>query len=209
MKIDTHPQGSSGWQAARLGIPTASTMDVLVTPSYKVSDSAGAQEYVWKKLAEKIMGYSAESVNTFSMNQGSVGEGEAVGWYEFETGQKVDRVGFCLTDDTRCGASPDGLLGDDNGLEIKIPTHHVHLEYLAGGVLPKEYRLQVQTELFVTGRPRWTFLSYSRIFPKFLITVLPDPKAQDAIATALDLFWDRFTAAEAKLLPQIAQKGRD
>ncbi len=209
MKIDTHAQGTTGWQMARLGIPTASTMSRLVTASYKVSDSAGAMEYVYEKLAEKIMGYAPADVSTYGMSQGQIGEGEAVGWYELMTGQKVERVGFCATDDGRCGASPDGLLGDDNGLEIKCPAPHTHLKYLTAGVVPPEYRLQVQTCMYVTGRSAWTFVSYSRFFPPLIVHAHRDPKAQEAIGAALDIFWNRYHEAEAVLMPQIAGKGRD
>jgi hypothetical protein len=125
------------------------------------------------------------------------------------TGQKVERVGFCATDDGRCGASPDGLLGDDNGLEIKCPAPHTHLKYLTAGVVPPEYRLQVQTCMYVTGRSAWTFVSYSRFFPPLIVHAHRDPKAQEAIGAALDIFWNRYHEAEAALMPQIAQKGRD
>lgn len=209
MKIDQHPQGSAGWHSARLGIPTASQMDELVSPEYKVRDGERPQSFVWKKLAEKVMGYAPESVNSYSMDQGQIAEGEAVGWYELMHGQKVERVGFCVADNGRVGASPDGLIGDDNGLEIKFPAPHTHLEYLAAGVVPKCYRLQVQTCLYVTARTQWTFVSYSRFFPPLVVHVHRDAKAQEAIGAALDLFWSRFAEAEAKLMPKIERKGRD
>lgn len=183
-------------------------MTKLVTPSYKVSDADGAREFVWQKLAEKILGYAPADVNTYSMNQGTIAEGEAVGWYEFETGQKVERVGFCKTDDDRCGASPDGFLGDEAGIEIKAPNHHTHLEYLAGGEIPREYRLQVQTCLYVTQRSSWVFMSYNRLFPKLIVRAYPEKKAQEAIGAALDLFWHRFAEAEAKLMPKIVREDR-
>jgi hypothetical protein len=74
--------------------------------------------------------------------------------------------------------------------------------------LPANYAAQVQGCMFVTGRNSWRFLSYSRFFPPLFITVFADPKAQEAIGIALDLFWARFTEAEAKLLPKITQQGR-
>jgi len=206
VKIDKHEQGSTGWQQARLGIPTASTMSRLVTASYKVSDSEGAREFVWEKLAEKTLGYAPADVSTFGMSQGTLGEGEAVGWYELMTGQKVESVGFCVTDDGRCGASPDGLIGEDNGIEIKCPAPHTHLKYLAAGVVPTEYRLQVQTCMYVTGRTAWTFVSYSRFFPPMIVHAHRDPKAQEAITAALDLFWNRYAEAEAKLSEHIKNR---
>ena len=209
MKTFTCEQRSVEWHTLRCGIPTASSMEELITPEFKVRDGEKPRDYTYKKLAEKVMGYSPSSLNTFHMEQGEITEEEAIGWFELTSGETVSKVGFCMTDDSRVGCSPDGLLGDSSGIEVKVPAPHTHIEYLCGGVLPKKYAIQVQTSMYVVGAKNWRFMSYSRFFPPFLITVQRDPKAQDAIATALDLFWDRFTAAEAKLLPQIAGKGRD
>lgn len=209
MKIHDCKQGSTEWHALRCAIPTASEFSELVTPKWKVKEGDGPRSYTFSKLAAKVLGYAPESVNTFSMGQGTLLESEALPFVKFNYGIDARAVGFCTTDDGRAGCSPDGLIGDESGIEIKCPAPHTHLEYLADGVLPSHYAAQVQGCMFVTGRDNWRFLSYSRFFPPLLITVHRDPKAQEAIATALDLFWDRFTAAEAKLLPQIAQKGRD
>lgn len=203
MKIHDCKQGSSEWSALRVGLPTASEFSELVTPKWKVKEGDGPRSYTYAKLAAKIMGYSPETVNTFGMGQGTILESEAGPWFEFSQGLTINRVGFCTMDDGRAGCSPDGLLGDDCGIEIKCPSPHVHLEYLADGILPYQYAAQVQGCMFVTGRPHWKFLSYSRFFPQFLIDVPRDPKAQESIGAALDLFWSRFTEAETKLTAQL------
>lgn len=208
MKTHNCVQGSTEWHALRCSIPTASEFSELVTPKWKVKEGDGPRSYTYAKLAAKVMGYAPESVNTFGMNQGTLLESEAAPFVEFTYGLKIERVGFCTTDDGRAGCSPDGIIGDDSGIEIKCPAPHTHLEYLADGVLPSCYVAQVQGCMFVTGRDSWRFLSYSRFFPPLFITVFRDPKAQESIGIALDLFWSRFTEAEAKLIPQISQGGR-
>jgi hypothetical protein len=134
------------------------------------------------------MGYPAQSFSGGVLEQGSILEGEAIPWYEFTHSEKIERVGFCTTDDGRIGCSPDGLLGADGGIECKCPEPHTHLRYLLGGVIPKEYIAQVQGALLVTQRKWWKFISYNRNFPPLQLTIWPDPAFQLALQSELDRF---------------------
>jgi len=51
-------QGTEEWSKARLGIPTASCFDKLVTT--KGEPSKQAQKYMWQLAAEKITGVSED-----------------------------------------------------------------------------------------------------------------------------------------------------
>jgi putative phage-type endonuclease len=74
---------------------------------------------------------------------------------------KVREVGFVLADDEDYGASPDGLVNRNATLEIKCPYNsNVHLETLKTGLLPEEYRPQVQGTLWVTQRRACWFVSF-------------------------------------------------
>ena len=42
------------------------------------------------------------------------------------------------------GCSPDGLVGDDGGLEAKAPNPETHLLWLSGGIIPVKHMPQVQ-----------------------------------------------------------------
>lgn len=208
MKIVECKQGTTEWQMARLGLPTASEFDRLVTPLWKIKDGDGPQTHVLEKVAERVMGYAPESVNTFSMGQGSLLEHEAIPLLEGVYDLKVDKVGFCTTDDGRIGCSPDGLIGDEGGIEVKAPEAHTHLKYLLGGVVPKDYVAQVQGCLYVTGRKWWKFMSYNRHFPPLVVHVEPDPAAQSAIKVALERFLREYDAAYEKLQAMLASSGR-
>lgn len=192
MKILTCAQGSTEWSAARLGVVTASEADALVSPEGKVRTGAGPRSYLFRKLAEKVMGYAGDSGSTFNMDNGAMLEKIALPWYSFTYDTEIQRVGFCLSDDGRTGCSPDGLIGEDGGIEVKSPTAPIHLEYLLEGVVPKEYRCQVQFSLWVTQRKWWTFISYSRHLPSLVLTVGPDPKFQEAITEAVVEFNAEF-----------------
>ena len=190
---------------ARTGVVTASEADALLTPEFAIRKGEGVQTYLYEKLAEKRFGFKQDAPSTWAMDQGNVVEKIALPWYEFAHDVTIDRVGFCVSDDGRIGCSPDGLIGEDGGVECKAPQPPKHLEYLLKGEVPKAYRVQVQFSLYVTGRKWWKFLSYHPYLPPLLVHVEPDPVAQEAINTALVSFFAQFDAAHAKLQTIIAK----
>lgn len=199
MKILSIEQGSPEWEQARLGVITASEVDALVSPLWKIRSGEGVETYLYRKLAERLVGWNPDSGGTFAMEQGTIIEQIAVPWYNFTYDTEIRRVGFCVSDDGRCGCSPDGLIGDDNGIEIKSPTPPIHLKYLLKGEVPPEYRAQVHFSMFVTGRPKWTFLSYSRVLPPLVVRIERDEQVQEIISEAVRGFLAKFDAALQKL----------
>lgn len=195
MKIHDVEQGSLEWLALRAGIPTASEFDALLTPGFKIRTGEGPKTYLAKKVAEAWQGGPLESFQGFDMEQGAILESESRNWFELEFDTTIQKVGFITTDDSRAGCSPDGLLGTDSGLELKCPAIHTHVRYLLNGELPKEYAAQVHGSMFVTGLPRWKFVSYHRRCPKFVLTVERDEEIQANIAEALGHFYRYFDDA--------------
>src|SRR5581483_7825322 len=106
----------------------------------------------------------------------------------------IKRCGFITDDAMRYGCSPDGLLSDDEGLEVKCPTAHTHLQYLMEGVLPKCYGPQVHGSMFVSGFSAWTFVSYHRKLPPLVVRVLRDEEIQSRISQAMDAWLANFDA---------------
>jgi hypothetical protein len=200
MKIVNADQGSMEWLEARMGVPTASELDALVSPLWKVRESAGVDSYVAFKLAEKFRGYPIQTFQSGMMEQGEIREKEALPSYEFNYDCKIKRVGFILTDDGMAGCSPDGMFSDGTGIEVKCPEPQKHVLYLLGGECPKEYRHQVQGSMYVTGAATWKFFSYCRGFPDFVITVARDEKTMESIAEAIGLFHEKFDAGWVKLV---------
>lgn len=194
MKIIECKQGSDEWLQARLGIVTASELDAIISPLWKVRSGEGVKTYLAKKLAEKWRGMPLTTFSGGAMEQGSIREDEARSWYELDQNVTVRQVGFITTDDGRMGCSPDGLL-EDSGLEIKCPEPHTHVRWLLEGKLPAEHAAQVYGSMYVTGFDRWRFLSYCRGFPPLLLTIEADDDAIDAIEVAVDAF--NYTLDEA------------
>lgn len=192
-------QGSEEWLKLRCSIPTASEFDNLVTPEWKARTGQTPETYLLKKVAGRYVGSPMLSYSSGAMEQGNLLEAEAIAWYEFSQGVTVDRVGFCTTDDGRIGCSPDGLIGEDGGIEIKCPEAHTHLKYLLAGSVPKDYVAQVQGAMFVTGRPWWIFVSYNRAFPALVVRVERNEEAQKALADALAKFVASLDAVTSRL----------
>lgn len=151
-------QNSPEWERARLGIPTASAFNRIITTKGELS--AQREKYMYGLIEERITGISSDGFANYHTRRGHEFEPEAIAFFQLTTGIKVDKVGFCMLDDKSAGASPDGLVEGDEGLEVKCKTLVVHAKYMEDNKLPTEFIQQVQGSLWVTGRERWHFLSY-------------------------------------------------
>ena len=152
-------QGSQEWLQARLGVPSASRFNVIVTTKGEPSKSAKA--YINELVAEKITGEKTAFKVTDAMQHGTDTEDEARRFYEFAEGVEVDQVGFGIHYLGNFGCSPDGLVGNDGGLEIKCPQPKKIIEYLekpASAITA--YYQQIQGCMLVTQRNWWDLLIY-------------------------------------------------
>lgn len=182
MKIHNEfEQTSLLWLVARAGKITASEFDSFLTTDFELRKGQMVKSYVARKVAELWSG-PLPGFNSIDMDFGKFREEEAIPAYEFKTGLKVDRVAFITDDAERIGCSPDGLIGNDCGLEVKCPTAEVHTKYLLQGEIPNDYIQQIHGSMFVTGRKSWKFLSYRRHFPMLILDVERNEEIQTAIA---------------------------
>jgi hypothetical protein len=167
-------QGSADWEAARIGRITGSRFaDILTQPRSKKDKEAGAlsktaESYMLDVIAERLTGEAQEApIPQRYVEWGHEHEPHARVVYEDLTGSEVKQIGLLAhPDDLNIAGSPDGLVGADGGLEIKCPYNsRVHLGYLLGGVLPKEYEAQVHGYIWMSGRDWWDFVSFD---PRFV-----------------------------------------
>jgi hypothetical protein len=193
-------QRTREWFTFRLGIPTASEFDNIVTPLFKARTGAGVETYLAKKAAERWLKKPLTMFSGGAMEQGSIKEDEAIPWYELTTGRKIKEIGFVTTDDGRIGCSPDGMFDDGTGIEVKCPEIHTHVRYLLAGEVPSDYVTQVQGAMLVTGATCWKFLSYCRGLPPLMLDVPRDDKGIEAMQSAIDAFNLRLDAAFNRLL---------
>lgn len=176
MNISNSPQRSEEWYQARRGLPTCSRFDSILTAS-KGQPSAAQDTLIDHLLAESLCPPEQGVIRhmTPEMEQGVKLEAEARCCYELEhAAEPVAEVGFILADCGLFGGSPDALVGETGGVEIKCPAAATHIGYVRDGVLPTAYKCQVHGYMIVTGRRWWDFFSYHRGIPPFRLRVERD-----------------------------------
>ena len=177
-------QGSDEWIALRSSIPTASEFGKVITPDGKPSKQVDA--YANSLVAGWLVGSKDSLEPTPWMNRGVALEPEARAFYEMDAGVDVVEVGLITRDDGWVGCSPDGLVGGDGLLEIKVPSPAVHVEYLLNAELPGKYKPQVQGQLLIAERDWCDFLSYHPDMPPVRIRVERDEAFIRALSARLD-----------------------
>lgn len=199
MKIHEVEQKADAWFACRIGKVTASELGNLLTPQFEHRTGEMPKSYLYAKAAEAYRGVALPGFSTHATEQGIELEDRARSWFAFQSDHVIRNVGFVETDDGKFGCSPDALLDDDNGLELKCAECQTHVKYLLEGKLPTIYRTQVHGSMFATGRPKWTFMSYRPGFAPFVLKVNRDESICAKIAEAVDKFAGQLDSAMSKL----------
>jgi hypothetical protein len=197
-------QGTSEWWELRKGIPTASEFKRILTGGGKLSTQA--DDYACELVADKHCLIPPEGVENFTnraIRWGQQTEAEARRWYMMEHRHAVSNGGFCVTLDGRFGCSPDGLINELGGLELKCPQGKNHVSYCLKGELPNDYRPQVHGALWVTGALWWDFVSYCPGLPAFRVRVEPDDYTQ-RLGEALEAFHRRYLEIEEQVLNEVS-----
>lgn len=158
-------QGSPEWLAERAGKVTASALsNVMMAKS-----AAGFQNYMAQLICERLTGKPVKTFKSAAMEYGTETEAQARAFYELESGNEVLECGFVPHPDlVGSGASPDGLVGRDGLVEIKVPQPAKHIKNLMGGTIDKAYALQMQWQMECTGREWCDFVSFNPTFPDHL-----------------------------------------
>ena len=171
MQIINVEQGTDEWLRARLGVPTASCYSKLITTQGKRSTQA--ESYINELIGQRITGEIPETFKSEAMERGNELEPQARAYYELMTDNEVEEVGLIIND-IGAGCSPDGLIGEDGGLEIKCPKLSTHIGYLRSGKLPSKYMQQVQGCMYITNRGWWDFMSFHPDVESMIIRVYRD-----------------------------------
>ena len=172
MIILDHEQGTEEWFALRRGKPSASMFSKLITMTGKPSSSAVG--YIDELVAEVITG-ETENFSNSHTERGTLLEPEAREAYEFISGNDVIETGFILDTSFEFGCSPDGLILDKGGLEIKCPAPKTMVGYMRDPqVGVKKYWQQIQGCIWITKRDWWDFFAYHPEMPHVLVRVERD-----------------------------------
>lgn len=208
-EVPNTPQRSEEWFNARRGLPTASRFDMILTPT-QAKPAAAQSTLIAQLIAESILppqeGFIRSGVMTEEMQQGMILEAQARCAFELEFAtEPVTETGFILHESGLFGGSPDALLGEKSGVEIKCPKPETHISYILAGVLPNEYKNQLHGYMIVTGRESWEFFSYATHFPPFRLRVVRD-EFTEKLEAELFKFCAKYNEARAKFnLPPIGK----
>lgn len=186
--FDDIEQGSEAWFACRAGIPTASKFATVMAKG----EGKTRSEYMRKLAGEIVTGEPMESFSNVHMDRGKTMEDEARETYAFINDADIRRVGFIRNG--QMGCSPDSLIGEDGGLEIKTALPHIQIERLLRGDLPPEHKAQVQGNIMVAERDWWEFVSFWPKLPQLTVRVRPDKTYIANMAGEIDRFNDELAA---------------
>lgn len=194
-------QGSEEWAMLRAGRVGGTNCSALLANGKSGNGlGAAAVALAYKNAAEYATGPAEIGYISPAMQRGIELEPLAVRRYEEEYFSTVERVGY-VSEGEYLGASPDGLIGDDGGIEVKCPEAAEFVRFLDTMEPDKGHYAQVQWCLYITGREWWDFIYYHPEFaPADLIVkrIYPD----------LDMFskWDMNVPAYISEVSRILGK---
>ena len=189
-------QGSEEWHEIKKGKMSASNASVI-----RVAGK-GLITYC-KKVGSSVVSMLEEQKINSDMQRGNELEPYARMLYELQKNTKVVEVGFVENSKyKKTGCSPDGLVGEDGGIEIKARNNEKHYSLIIGEEDEIPYD-QIQMTLLITERKWWDFISYNPNFkevPIFIKRIYPDPtifeKLKKGLAKGLDLINENHSKYE-------------
>jgi hypothetical protein len=181
-------QGTDEWKQEKVGHASSSNFHKILAKGEGKTRAAYLQQLVVERLTNKpVKTYSNDN-----MDDGNRQEPFARMAYEAISGNMVDRVGFITIDGKMIGCSPDGVVDDNGGCEIKTRLPHIQLDTIRKGGYPSGNVAQIQGSLWVTGREWWDYVSYSPDLPEHLQTYIfrveRDEKYIKTLADEVDKF---------------------
>lgn len=173
-------QGTEPWFLARCGVPTASSFATVMADGRDGEASVTRTQYMNRIASEIITGMPAEETfKSKSMERGSAMEPEAIADYERRKKVEVRRVGFAtnFSGFKKCGASPDGLVGFDGGLEVKTMRGDLMIPLLLkGSQMVPAHRAQVQGNMLVWEREWFDLKIFWPKMPNYTVRVYRDER---------------------------------
>jgi len=181
-------QGSESWHLLRAGSIGGTAINSVL------SKGAGKmrRSLLYKLAAEILTGQPTANDNRWQYERGHEFEPQARALYEFDRDVEVEQVALIRGDVPRTHVSPDGLVGEGGGIEIKTMMPHVYIELLDTGKIDLAYKRQCQMFLWVSRRKWVDLIAFSPEMPAdkrlWVQRQYPDRKAQDEIELGVEDF---------------------
>lgn len=227
------PQRSKEWLSARLGRLTGSRVADALAVTKKGEWTADRKNLRMALALERITGESQERPRSgYQIRDGIAREPLAAHAYEVTTGTILNHCGFVMDKTFLIGCSPDGYVGDFEGIiSIKCPLATTHLETIVGlrawrekqggdievlakshplylGIIGDEYLNQIRHELLITDAHWCDYVSYHPYFPPKLrlviVRVTRDDLDLPAYAVAVRAFLTEVEVEVQKVMAMAA-----
>lgn len=169
-------QRTPEWFGVRMGKVTASRLsDWMATSKAKGKEGTplkAREDYERELWFERKFGVSFNNYVSEAMLDGQDYEDFVRKQYELIKEVAVDPCGIWFSD--KFAASPDGTVGEDGLLEIKVVRDNTFTEILLSGV-PEKHFLQIQGQLMASGRKWCDYVAFNLNTRKISIwRVLPN-----------------------------------
>lgn len=158
-------QRSPEWEQLRKTHITGTTLKgIMGTPRAR-------QEMIYEVIANRLtIGVESDEDYENPMERGTRLEPDAIAEFEFATGKKVERVGFCESEENKAIAqSPDGYIADTNdaeAIEVKSMGGKNHVKLWLTNEVPDEYNWQVIQYFVVNDKlQKLYFVGYNPQIP--------------------------------------------
>jgi len=152
-------QRSIEWHEQRYGKITASEVHKLM--GVRGLGETG-KSYAIEKAIEQLYGQMEENFISYDMERGT--ELEPLAFEKFKEIKSLDfievsKCGFIQICENS-GASPDGIVGENDILEIKCPRSTTFFKLVADEEVDKKYFYQMQMQMLATGAKKAHFFNY-------------------------------------------------
>ena len=194
------PQNTSYWRMCRMGMPTASRFATVMSAKGS-TERKTRDRYMDELVGEIYTGNPYEGYRNTFMDAGHMMEEEArIAYLAGHGCENMDHdVAFVRNNHFHTGCSPDALIGDDGGVEIKTLISPLMVRLLLNPRVTPEHMPQIQGLMWVTGRKWWDLFVYCPGFRPHHARVDRDDGYIQDLAHEVQLFNEELEAKVVKL----------
>ena len=193
-------QGTPEWHRVKAGVISGSRVKGLFTEAGKPRTGQTPWTLYRDLVAETLIGGPVDELSGGWIDRGKELEAEARAWLSMHLEADIEEVGFIASDDGSCGISPDGIIAEAVGVELKCPALKTHIGYLLEPEqLDAQYGLQCQLGLYVTGWPLWYLALYCPGQMGLVREIRPDAELHERFAKVIPPFAKRVREAAERL----------
>lgn len=197
-------QGSDEWKKVRLGYVSASNLDAVMAKGKAGAESVTREKYKTRLAIERLTGQIGESFSNSSMEWGVENEEKAAMAYEVSCETLLDKTGFWKHPKIPwVGCSPDRIVNDSGGVEIKCPDSHTHIKYWREKKVPVEYVKQVQGQIWVMDWEWCDFVSYDPRMPEKSRLLIVRSYRDEELIKAMQEETEKFLEEVEKLIIEL------